>query len=130
MIFRDVTRRLTTPIVRPEEFLLATLSPFVQYVCRSLRAREIESFTSYLSRSLALIDSCPEQQNGTESLLVFCLLGRQANGGLLVLPEEPFLCKALDGPNSNAAYNTCRLCARFLSPCLRLKLSMVCGGAR
>ena len=33
-----------------------------------------------------------------ESLLTFCLLGQQANGALFVLPEEPFLCKAVDSP--------------------------------
>ncbi|PIL28350.1 hypothetical protein GSI_09501 [Ganoderma sinense ZZ0214-1] len=96
IVFRNVTRKLTTAVVDPEELFPAPLSPFVQ--------------------SFAIVDCCPAEKNPTESLLIFSLLGQQRNGGLLVLPEEPFLCTSLDGPGL-------QLCLRLMTSLRKISLA-------
>ena len=56
------------------------------------------------------------QKNAIESLMVFSLLGQQTNGGLLDLPEEPFLCTSLDTPGL-------QLCLRRMTSLRRISLA-------
>ncbi|KAM5544868.1 hypothetical protein V8D89_001766 [Ganoderma adspersum] len=76
MVFRNVTRRLTTPIANSEEFCPATVSSLVQ--------------------SLVLVDDCEQQQWGVPSL--FHLIGGQLEDRFIGSPDSPFFCPIFGGP--------------------------------